>query len=1332
MPDGEKPDAMKNRSIASSPNASRAGFAIVLVLAILFLLSGLILPFFSMAVSERKSTSAFRSEANAQDLARLGADVVVAQIRAATTGTTPDGLPTTWASQPGAIRTYAATSKPGDPATKIYKLYSSGTMSVDGIGFTGTSETPPADWADHPGLYADLNRPVNKHYPIADPTLLSGSAAVQGFEVTGTNFLVDTNGDGTTDLPMPARWLYVLQDGSVVPAAKQTGNIVSVPAASGTNPVVGRIAFWADDESAKVNVNTAGGDIWANTSGTYSGSFWSPPYATSEFDKQKLAMAQPYQKEYQRYPGHPGTVHLSAVFPDLTLEQLMSLTPRYQFGGSMGGTVEINAGASAIASKKERLYATVDELIYNPDRQRTTLVDASRLEETRFFLTANSRSSDLNLFGLPKVSAWPIHRKTGAQYRTPYDELIAFCTTLKPEGGTPAEYFFSRNSANDPAGDFNTRNGQLYDYLGDLLGRNAPGFGGNGTLAGKWTSNERWQILTEVYDYIRSTNLKDTSTATILPYAMDTPALNPTPESLGFGQVVPTQLTRNGVQSCGFGRFPIISEIGFMIVKCPPPAGAADAPTGYNRMWCQAMILLELNSPAHGFDLLGLNTTFDFTGLDRFQLAGKKFVSGTNSYTSKVNGQPAGTFSSIGFPSTASLVLQQYSGRGLSSGTIGFYPRGWGGVLSPLSLLIKDNSNTPKTLSNSTGGPDVYPLVSDKFYIDSVHAWTATPPATSGSDANIDHLVLGFSGCNIAVTQKAGTGNQYQKNYTFSFPSIGGTASTATAYDMMRGPMPNSAALSATANALSAPVEIADLIKDPDPRVFLKDTAAITAPVGTPPISRLVIRSLQPDYGAGAKADLRHYLAASESYGYKENGSYNSGNSGYPCQHGFQAGDGITWGAADLAGTNFYFSVGYTEAKKYNGIYCTSKPNFSNLPGVPLLYKVTNRDGNPGDWDTGIGPFSDGAYINKPDDGSTLFDPSATTAHDIYREPYFRNYGGYQSLGTTYFSPNRILPSPAMFGSLSSGINRGRPWETLLFTPGPAAGANHPGLKAGTAPDHLLLDLFHMPVVDPYAISEPFSTAGRVNLNTQILPFTYIRRDTALRAALRGVRVPVISADVNSWTTSDPFQYKMSRGAGGLYGGVAYSTTNNRIYQRPIDLDTTMDGFQKRMLDDNLFRSATQICDMFLVPDLRSAAGEHFLNSGVPINTGTYDAVALRDFWTATGDGLKWSGLTGDNLRERPYALLYPLVTTKSNTFTVHVIAQVLKSPSSTPAGQFVERADAAKAEWQGSFLIERQLSSTDKRLVDYASRAATDPKLTAEPLHKIRILQTRRFNPAP
>jgi hypothetical protein len=101
------------------------------------------------------------------------------------------------------------------------------------------------------------------------------------------------------------------------------------------------------------------------------------------------------------------------------------------------------------------------------------------------------------------------------------------------------------------------------------------------------------------------------------------------------------------------------------------------------------------------------------------------------------------------------------------------------------------------------------------------------------------------------------------------------------------------------------------------------------------------------------------------------------------------------------------------------------------------------------------------------------------------------------------------MTSAVLFGSLS--IGPAHPWETLAFSPNPA-GEKHRGLTVEPK-DHLLLDLFHMPIVEPYAISEPFSTAGKVNLNFELAGFPWIRRSTALRAVLHATRVTAVPAD---------------------------------------------------------------------------------------------------------------------------------------------------------------------------------------------------------------------------
>ena len=100
--------------------------------------------------------------------------------------------------------------------------------------------------------------------------------------------------------------------------------------------------------------------------------------------------------------------------------------------------------------------------------------------------------------------------------------------------------------------------------------------------------------------------------------------------------------------------------------------------------------------------------------------------------------------------------------------------------------------------------------------------------------------------------------------------------------------------------------------------------------------------------------------------------------------------------------------------------------------------------GVAGDWDTGPGFAPDGAQINLPDAGTTNAPASA----------YFSLVGG--DVGApTQRTPNALVPSPVIFGSLPAGINpatpaQSEPWRTLLFCPYPAADAGASGLRLAT------------------------------------------------------------------------------------------------------------------------------------------------------------------------------------------------------------------------------------------------------------------------------------------
>ena len=240
-----------------------------------------------------------------------------------------------------------------------------------------------------------------------------------------------------------------------------------------------------------------------------------------------------------------------------------------------------------------------------------------------------------------------------------------------------------------------------------------------------------------------------------------------------------------------------------------------------------------------------------------------------------------------------------------------------------------------------------------------------------------------------------------------------------------------------------------------------------------------------------------------------------------------------------------------------------------------------------------------------------------------------------------------------------------------------------------------------MPVVEPYAISEPLSTAGRVNMNYQILPFTYIKRSTAVQAALH-----------TEWLTAIPNGRMSDQGRKTGGPGTSAATRDARNSRWPLDTTTntgTLRGFEERFGSNDIFRSAAEICSIPLVP-----------------TNSTWSAVTGRTFWPNYS-------LTGDNSKERPYARIYPKLTTKSNTYTVHYRVEVLKkSPNSPTQTTWSDATDKIISTYRGSTTIERYVNPRDTALPDYAS-ITTLPPTGANALpnfYKFRILGERQFNP--
>ncbi|MGC1481970.1 MAG: Verru_Chthon cassette protein A, partial [Chthoniobacterales bacterium] len=593
-----------------------SGIALVMVLCILVLISGLVLAFFSTVYTESELGANRTAQAEADRLADSALQIVMGQIREATT---QDGR--TWASQPGAIFNYDAAG-----SRRLFKLFSAENMIVanpagdpfaDDLPSPGSAFTLPG--RSYSARWADLNTPIVTSdggsavpvFPIVNPLasqLIGGDLPVEGFSIDSSRVdgIVDSAADPeSARLPMPVKWLYLTATNVAAPGPGGSETSVSVPGATGpASQVIGRVAFWTDDDTNKINVNTAGGDRWngyADTSdlaGDGFGTFWDVPIGYSKLETD-LARYQPWNREFQRYPGHPATVFLSAIFPNLTAEQIANIVPRITYGdqtsasGSKSGTKGLGdessgsvAGLNRVELDEDRLYASLEEVIYNEDRseQAPDLVTAERLNRVGFFATARSSAPEITLFGTPRIAIWPIHLEDDDVHRSAFDNLIAFCSTI-PNGPSPLdqrEYYFQRANADSPTNDYDriNRNQELYGYLRRLTSAAVPGFGPS-LVSTSYTSEQRDQILTQIFDYIRSTNLWDpligmreftsgggsgvtfTDGYNSDPTIRDDSGDNPVPRTNpGLGQVTPIRIA----DTAGFGRFPTISEAGFVFI----------------------------------------------------------------------------------------------------------------------------------------------------------------------------------------------------------------------------------------------------------------------------------------------------------------------------------------------------------------------------------------------------------------------------------------------------------------------------------------------------------------------------------------------------------------------------------------------------------------------------------------------------------------------------------------------------------------------------------------------------------------------------------------------
>lgn len=1251
---------------------------------------------------------------------------------------------TYWTSQPGALRSFDRTN---GALQSLHKLYSSPTLTI--VRMEDLESDMPLDWADHPSRFVDLNEPRDSGdgpvYPIVDPR-----ADAEGFSFSPAA--------GPNPLPLPVPWLYLTADGTLgtlnasnqfVPILNPTSGVAT--AATPGNPMVARVAWWADDATCKVNINTAS-----------EGVFWDSPRCDTA-EERAYARFQPARGEWQRDMGHPAAVCLSSVLfpgrrlhlPDTTsaLEPLpldsarllWRATPGIPDAGSLGGTVAVSHKASGAVNEAVTtphqspadLAATVDL----PEEART------RLNRGHFFLTARSRGLEATRDGQPRISLWPIATLSQsvwnqATYRNPsphsiteFDCLMAAVSTHHSRGvQTPmAVVRLDPNSRHNEL--YALQEGSIYKLAQTLLHSWASLPHPEGSFEAKYgsspTSDAGW-LLASIIRYVHETNLRDPELAPAAQFLAGQGFHGATSLMWSGGAVQ----FREGVSKSthpfpiGIGATPTVSEVAFLVsLRNFSPAGqpiesgtffqenqqlATSLGNSFDHFEVEVGLLIEQFSPAQ-LPLLASPPT-------SFTLAGKSggFTQATRIPNTVMPG-PQGDFS-IGDLMLCGkrLVFPGVETTRSTSSSYADSPdplQEWGGFGGSLGVRTVTSliAFRPMLFSLSPGAPPPDFAFSGTLSSDQIHlrlirySTHAVFPVSNFLDSNsLIHLTplaippidssgfqlpmrdsnpMPLTGQGATGGRASGKGTRLARARAAGGGLYGENGLIHPEHDIVISMVPNHGDFRLLAGRIhhsqgheipgssNRAREFPTFVAHPN-----FGTARLAHSLTEPlPASIRAIRGFAPTTHPGLSAIDDGYFARGAAL---PDGTpstpihYDPGSlpdfpvkpwSGVTSTVGmFHPIDSSSLQLGAIRGGQPMLSP-MTQA--------FAATRYDSTPSQPAVsFRGAAQPDATGDFDNGLAATMDGPYINAPDPGDSRAAASGGT-------PYFEGLDQPWVANPGTFSPYRHVASAMMLGSLPTGVLSNVPWQTLLFRPDPHRGTPAAHFGSTGWPDHLVADFFRMPVVKPsssvdwnepmttWMPSDAFSTEGRININPQLIPFFHVQRTTALHALFKAQKLLALPDEA---------------------GPIFKTGAGVRPWRRHIDATETLRQWADRFASGDVFRTSSEIATQWLVPE------------GVRLEN-------VPHFWAR-------HRLTGDNSKERPYANIYPHLTTKSLTYDLHIVAEPILKSLDTPADTFVSGTDSVGPRHRRSITIQGRIDPQHPGMPNYA-RAAETPDTPLRPV---------------